>query len=417
MDELKKQKVFYGWYIVLAGFIITFAAMGVVNSMSGPLLVPICDDLGFSRGEFTFHRTIFFLTGAAFMPLFGRLYKQVGVKKVLLVSSIFVAIFTFAYSFSTNIWHFYLIAFFNGVFVSGPGFMTVGYLINNWFADRRGFATGIAFAGAGFGTAAFIPIASYITEVFDWRVVYRFSGIVILTILLPTIIFLIKDHPQDKGLAPYTDKLKTDKPEATETLSIDVLFKQAIKKPIFWLLLFAFFLLSIMAGGPNFNAVPYLTDIGYSAAFAAVIMSALMLAHTLGNMTLGGFFDRFGMLIGSVFLGICCIVFPILALNASNPVFVWVMPLFYGPASSGFSVPVALFVTTYFGRKDFAAIFAVFNMAGQTGTALSGPSMAVIYDITGSYFWGWIMLLGFGIIITVCLISSHYINRRNHYDL
>jgi len=381
MGESKNKKFFYGWYIVLAGFIVTFAGLGVVNSMSGPLLVPICDDLGFTRGEFTFHRTIFFLSGALLMPLYGRLYDRMGVKKVLLASSVAIAIITFLYSFSTNIWHFYLIALANGVFIAGPGFMTVGYLINTWFSDSRGFATGIAFAGSGIGTASFIPIATQLAEHTDWRTVYRFSGIVILVILVPTILLLIKDKPQDMGLEPYKGKSKTSK--KTEIMGAEIDFKHAIRKPTFWMILLSFFFLSIMAGGPNFNAVPYLTDIGYTAAFAGMIMSLLMLAHTLGNMTLGGVFDRFGMLAGSLFLGLCCIVFPILALNAAYPIFVWILPLFYGPASSGF-VPVALFVTAYFGRNSFAAIFAVFNMAAQIGTALSGPAMAVIYDLTGS---------------------------------
>jgi len=405
------RKIFYGWFIVLAGFLIAFAGLGVVNSMSGVLLVPITDDLGFYRAEFTLHRTIMVLAGACFVPFYGRLYERFGVKKILLASSAAVAIITFAYSFATNIWHFYLLALLNGAFISGPSFMTIGYIVNNWFEDKKGLAMGVAFAGAGFGSAALIPVASHIAEIADWRVVYRFSGIVILAIMIPVTLFLLKERPQDVGAQPYRNKEKSDKKKQTETSKVEILFNQAVKMPIFWLLMLSFFLLSIMAGGPNFNAVPYLTDIGYSAAFAAMVMSVLMITHTLGNMSLGGFFDRFGMLTGSIFLGLCCIIFPILALNAEIPIFIWLFALFYGPASSGFSVPVAIFVTTYFGRKDFAVIFSLFNTAGMVGTALSGPSMAVIYDITGSYFWGWIMLLVFGLVITVCLVISYFMNR------
>jgi len=412
MSGIGSSKVFYGWYIVLAGFLIAFAGLGVINSMAGVLLVPICDDLGFSRGEFTFHRTILVLVGSCFMPLYGKLYQNIGVKNVLIASSIAVAIVTIAYSFSTNIWHFYILALANGIFISGPSFMTVGYLINNWFEDKRGFATGIAFAGSGFGAAVFIPIVSRISELTDWRDVYRFCGIVVLAILVPTILFLVKERPEDMGLKPYESKTKSSNTrKRIEDAKIELSFSQALRTPIFWMLIIAFFLLSIMAGGPNFNAVPYLTDIGYTAAFAAMVMSVLMLAHTLGNMTLGGFFDRFGMLTGSLFLGLCCIIFPILALNAGVPVFVWLFALFYGPASSGF-VPVALFTTVYFGRKDFAAIFSIFNTAAMVGTALSGPSMAFIYDATGSYFWSWIMLVGFGLIITICLVCSYAFNRK-----
>jgi sugar phosphate permease len=406
------RNIHYGWVIVFACFAITFAGLGLVNSMSGVLLKPICDSLGFSRGDFTFHRTILILTSAVLMPVYGRIYDRIGVKKVLTVSSIALALFTFAYSFASQIWHFYLIALLNGIFVSGPGFMTAGYLINKWFDDKRGFAIGIAYAGAGIGAALFIPIVGQMAERRDWMFVYRFIGIAVLVVLLPIVLFLIKERPQDIALMPYKDKKNTQRSETFEGEKTSLLFNQAVKTPVFWMLLLAFFLLSIMAGGPNFNVVPYLTDIGYTAVFASIVMSALMLMHMLGNITLGGFFDRFGMLKGSIFLSLCCLVFPIFALNSSLPVLIWVFVLFYGPASAGWTVPAALFATVYFGKKSFAAIFSVINMVGMIGTALSGPSMAVIYDMTGSYFWAWIMLLGFGAIIAVCLIGSHFLNRK-----
>jgi MFS family permease len=408
-----KKRLFYGWIIVFASFIITFAGLGVINSTSGILIKPICDSLGFARGEFTFHRTIMILVGAFLMPLYARIYRRIGVKKVLFVCIIAMAAVTYAYSFSTRIWHFYLIALINGIFICGPSFMTARFLINNWFKDKRGFVTGIAFAGAGIGTAVFIPIAGYVAESMDWQAVYRFVGIAIFVIMLPTVILLVRENPQSMGLTPYTEKTKADSGEKSESQETGIMFRQAIKTPIFWMLIISFFLLSIMAGGPNFNSIPYLTDIGYPVAFASFVMSLLMITHMLGNVSLGGFFDRFGILTGSIFLSLCCIIFPILALNAANPVFVWIYAVFYGPASAGFSVPVILFVSLYFGRKDFAAIFSVFNMAGQLGTALSGPSMAVIYDMTGSYFWGWIMLIAFGTIILICLSSAYFLKKKN----
>ena len=114
-------------------------------------------------------------------------------------------------------------------------------------------------------------------------------------------------------------------------------------------------------------------------------VDALMIAHMLGNISLGSFFGCSGMLKGSMFLGLSCLVFPILALNADVPALIWIFALFYGPTSAGFSVPAAMFVSTYFGRRTFAAIFSVINLTAQIGTAFSGPSTAVIYDMTGSY--------------------------------
>ncbi|MCL2840389.1 MAG: MFS transporter [Defluviitaleaceae bacterium] len=407
------MKIFYGWFIVLAGFIITFAGMGVVNSMSGPLLVPITEELAFSRGAFTFHRTILFLLGALFMPLYGRLFERIGVKKVLLVSTVAAAILIFTFGFATELWHFYVLAAINSLVVSGPSFMSVGYMISRWFDAKRGFVTGLAFAGFGVGTTIFIPVATWLESMMGWQAVYHIIGIIVFVVVFPTVLFLVKDKPEDMGLEPYQGKAGVDKPK---NHLINISFKDAMKTPIFWMLLIGFFLLAIMQGAPNFNAQAYLTDIGYTPDFAAMVMVVLMLAHTLGSLTLGGFFDKFGMMAGGLFLGIACIIFPMLAIFAEIPVFLWLFALLYGPASSGF-VPVALFVTFYFGGKDFALIFSVFNMVMQMAMAISGPVLAVIYDFSGSYFWGWIMLAGFGVVITICLSVANFLNNKQlHCD-
>lgn len=416
MSKANPSGWFYGWVIVLACFLITFAGMGAVNSMSGVLLKPICDSLGFTRGEFTFHRTIMTLLGALLLPLYGRLFGKIGVKKVLLISSIAIAAVTFAYSMAAKLWHFYILALLNGVFIGGPGFMTTGYLINNWFVEKRSLATGIAYAGAGIGTAALIPVVGFIAENQDWQSAYRIIGGLIFVILLPTVLFLVRERPQDLGLEPYGNEADAGTDAALEARAVGMTLGQALRTPQLWSILVAFFLLSITAGGPNFNAVAYLTDIGYSATFASVVMSAMMLMHMAGNISLGGVFDRFGMFFGSALLSLCCIVFPLFALRAQNPACIWLFALVYGIASAGFAAPASTFVSTYFGQKHFAAIFSVLSLATQLGTALSGPSMGVIYDVTGNYFWGWIMLFAFGIIIAACLIGAHLLhisaNRR-----
>lgn len=410
--RLRKHRLFYGWIIVFACFLITFAGLGLINSMSGALLKPICSSLGLGRGEFALHRTIATLIGALCLPVYSKAMKRLGLRTVLLLCSSAVAILTFTYSYATNIWHFYLIAILNGAFACGPSFMTAGFLINNWFEDKRGFALGVAFAGAGIGSAAFIPIVSALAETGSWRFVYKFVAVAVFAVLIPTVLFLIRERPADMGLLPYRRRNKTISETAAAGPKAESSLREIVRQPIFWLLTVSFFLLAIISGGPNFNAVPYLTDIGYPTTFASLVMSALMLTHMLGNIFLGSFFDRFGMLTGVILLSLCCIVFPLFALNARAPACVWLFALFYGPASAGFIVPAALFTSYYFGGKSFASIFAAINMAAQIGIALSGPSMAVVFDAFGSYYWSWIMLFVLGILLSAGLTVPYLLKRH-----
>jgi len=413
LNTIKTKKIFYGWFIVFACMLITGGGIGVINSTSGVLVKPVCDELGFSRAEFSFYRTIVTLVGTLLMPFYGKLIGKIGVKKVMLFCTIALSMITFCYSFAMQIWHFYLLATINGVFLNGLHFMTVGILIKNWFDDKQGMATGIAYAGSGIGAAIMAPIVGQIVETMGWQSVFQIIGIIIMAVLLPTVLFFVKERPESIGLAPYKENKKAE--EKSKGITFEGLtLKQALKTPTFWLLMVPIFLLAIMASAPNVHTVPYLTDIGYSTAFAASIVSAIMIMLTVAKIILGIFFDKFGTLAGSLFLSVCCIVFPLLALAAENPSIPWIYSVFFGMASSGATVPIAVLVSRYFGSRDYSTIFSVFSMISTLGASVGAPIMGAIYDQTGSYHPAWIMLIIVSMIITVTLIGANIASRKNN---
>lgn len=408
----KSNKIFYGWIIVLASLLITMTGLGAINSMSGVLVKPVCDDLGFTRAEFSFYRTIITLVGTFLMPLYGRLIRKIGVKKVMLVCSVGLSTTTFLYSFSTQIWHFYLIASINGLFLNGLSFMSVGILIRNWFEAKQGLATGIAYAGTGIGAAIMAPIVGQIVTGMGWQAVFRVIGVIVILIGLPTVILLVREKPEDMGLTAYRGKNDDAGDKNTGSGFTGITFQNALKTPVFWMLMIAIFLLAIMAAAPNVHSVPYLTDIGYSTTFAASIVSAIMIMLTVAKIVLGVFFDRFGSLAGSVFLSICCVLFPLLALVAGNPGVPWIYAVFYGMASSGASVPIAILASKYFGNLEYATIFSVFSMVSTFGQSFGAPIMGAIFDTSGSYYGAWIMLFVFAIVITVTLVGANISSRK-----
>lgn len=407
---MKRKKIYYGWIIVIASFLVTMVGLGAINSMTGVLVKPVCDELGFSRAEFSFYRTVITLVGTFLMPFYGRRIQQIGVKKIMLVCSVALPLVTFAYSFSTKIWHFYLIAAVNGLFLNGLSFMVVGILIRNWFQDKQGIATGLAYAGSGIGAAILAPIVGYIVEYMSWQAVYRVVAIIVLAIALPTVIFLVRERPEEMGLEQYRDKKGKNGREVPAARGITL--KESMRTPTFWLLMIAIFLLAIMAAAPNVHTVPYLTDIGYTTAFAASIVSSVMIMLTVAKIALGFFFDRFGALAGSLFLSVCCLVFPIVALMASKPVVPWVYSVFFGMASAGVSIPIAILAAKYFGNIEYAAIFSSFSMVSTLGQSVGAPVMGGIFDATGSYYGAWIMLLLFAAIITMTLVGAYLSSKK-----
>jgi MFS family permease len=346
------------------------------------------------------------------MPFYGKAIGRFGTKKILLVGTIALSIITAGYSLANSLWHFYVLAFINGIFFNTLSFMVIGILVSHWFEDKRGFATGIAYSGSALGGAIMVPVVSRVIEIADWRFAFLFMGVLGLAVLLPSIIILIKETPEKIGLKPYSN-LKTDEKKENERLEINTTMKEALTTSRFWLLVAAFFFISVFTGATNTHSAPYLSDIGYSTSTVSAVISLFMLFMTLGKVFLGAIYDRFGSMAGNALIAICSIIFPIAALFSHIPAVPWIYAVSLGIASCGISVPVSILVIKYFGMKDYPTIFGIYVMIATLGSSFSVPAMGAVYDYTGSYRPAWFALLVFSIIILVCLISVEIINGRN----
>ena len=386
-------------------------------STNSLFVIPVCESLGVSRGQFTFHRTIITLTAAAIMPFYGRLLVRFGVKRTILFGSIAICGVIFSYSFANQLWHFYFLAFINGVFGVTINFMAIGVLVNEWFEDKKGLAMGIAYSGSGLGGAIMIPIISKVMERTDWRFAYQFMGVLGILILLPVIIFVLKDNPEKIGLKPYTlpskgKRIIRENEKAKANLSL----KEATRTHQFWLLVIAFFLISAFASATNTHSAPYFIDIGYPVGIVAIIIAVFMIFLTVGKIILGLMYDRFGTLAGNVFIVICCLIFPIAALLSHNPAFPWIYAVAIGLASCGFSIPVPILIAKYFGKKEYPMIFSLFTMIIIIGSSISVPLMGAVYDVRGSYRWAWIGLFICSVIIAVCIIGAEIIKPKKRHS-
>ena len=412
MGNLKKA-VHPAWVMVFAGAIITAVGIGAYNSTNSVFVKPVCDELGLNRADFTLHRTIITLVGVCFLPLYGKLIRRIGIKPILLTSSVAIGLITIGYSFSTQLWNFYVLAVINGAFMNGVTFMTVGVLISSWFEDKKGLAMGVAYCGSGVGSAVMVPIVSGWIEQFGWQGGYRWLTIVGMILLLPAVL-IVREYNASTGDVPYRSKKTQENLSKKERQFSDnqLFLKDAMRTPTFWLLLIASLSLGICAAGPMTHSIPYLTDIGYSTNFASSVFSVFAVTLAIGKILLGILFDRFGSLAGSLIVGICCVISPLLALLSSFPGVPWIYAVFMGIASCGISVPVNVLLINYFGEKDFPALLSFYTMVMTLSMSLSVPMMGAIYDTWGSYVLAWKILEIFALLAVACLVGAYVMRKR-----
>jgi len=404
---------FYGWKIIAASVIILAIGLGMYVSAASLFVIPVSHDFGVSRAQFTFHRTIVTLAGAASMIVYGKAIKRVGVKAIMITGAVMNGLITIGNSFALNLWQFYVLAFFNGLFMHALGFLVIGVLVSDWFTDKKGLATGIAFAGSGLGGAVMIPIINQIMELTDWRFAYRFMGALGIAVLLPVILLIIKKKPEQIGLMPYTLPDSNEKAKkAAENPAFDLSFEEARKTGRFWLILASFFLITTFAAATNTHTAPFITDLGYPVIIISAIVSLFMIALTVGKIILGFVYDRFGVTAGNGVIITCAFIFPIAALFSDIPPFPWIYALTLGMASCGVSVPVSILMVRHFGQKDFPVMFSYLTMITTLGAAASIPAMGAVFDNTGSYNIAWFVFFALAALITIFMISAEALYKK-----
>lgn len=403
-------KLHYGWVVVFASLILAGLGSGVFASTLGVFVKPICDDLGFARGQFMLYSTIYFIVNVSLMSVFGSMFQRFGFRRVSAVCVIGLSLALFGYSFSRQLWQFYACAFFSGLFINGISLMAVGILVGRWFIARRGLASGIAYSGSGLMAAALLPICNRLNEAFGWSWTFRFLGVFELALALPIILLIIRDKPEDMGLQPFgAEQIQsaTSFGKRTAGLNTGLTRSEALRTPSFWLLFIAITGIALCMAGANSNTVTILSDVGYSAGYAATVSSAYMVVLTICKVSIGHVLDRIGPLKGALLIGGSCVVFPIVALFLRVPVAPWIYICFLAIAGSGCSVLGTVLTSEYFGRKDYSRIYSVIAMATQLGAAFSTPLLGFIYDHTGGYDIAWYLFATLAVGVCLLLVQSH----------
>ena len=407
----RKKKFHYAWVIAIASMLLAGAGTGIFSSTLGVFVKPICDKYGFGRAEFTLYSSIFYIVNVIMMPIYGNLFQKFGFRKVALTGSLVLSSCLIGYSFSSQLWMFYLFGLVSGLFINGISIMAIGILINNWFIDHRGLASGIAFSGSGITASILLPICSRLIENFGTTYTYRILAIIDLLITLPIILLIIKDKPEDIGLRPLQDEMVRSNETKEKTVVREeggVTRIQAMKTPVFWLLFLSITGIAICQASPNSNTISILEDIGYQASYAARISSAYMIMLTICKILIGQVFDKLGSLKGSLIIGLCCVIFPVIALfNTVSPVVPWMYIAFLAVAGSGSTVLGNVLTSNYFGRKDYSKIYSIIAMGTQLGAALSSPFFGYVFDTTGGYNAAWIMIAVLGAIVCIFLYTSY----------
>ncbi len=222
-----KDKIFYGWVIVVVFFIAGISLYGIYFSF-GVFFKSIESEFGLTRAATSMILSANLVLAGVCSFFAGRALDRYGPRIIIFLMGLFTGLSLLLTSQTNSLWQLFITYSLLLAMGTGPLFVVPTSTISRWFDKKRGLALGIAGAGAGLGIVIFAPFATYLIANLDWRMAYLVIGLIAWVTAIPLSRFL-KNDPREigalpDGAKPHSTYMGDDNPQPID-LSLSPVFR------------------------------------------------------------------------------------------------------------------------------------------------------------------------------------------------
>ena len=398
---MKERKLTYHWVIILACFLMMAASIGIVVNCFNLFSVELMSEFGYSASSVQLICTIMTFTSFIGGIFVGKVFDRVGIRVALPIYVVLMSGGFFFYSMCSNLTMFYILSAVVGFGICGVSLVPCGMLINNWFTDKKGLATGIAFSGSVVGGLVAVQAAKLIISASGWRSAYMILGIASAVILLPTTLFIVRENPRDMGLLPLGAM-----PDGNEALDEEkgISLKKYMKTGSSRLLCASFFIIGFIGLGIQNNVGICLTKAaGHTAEFTANLFSLIMAVEIFGKIILGAIYDKKGVKFGSIYCAVLYSLAVIALISSGNGNIAILFGVLFGLVSGITTVTPPYLTALICGRRDYSGIYGLIGLSYGVGASVGPVVASKVFDVTGSFNIIWIV---FGVLSLVLIATN-----------
>jgi sugar phosphate permease len=389
-------RLFYGWWLVLSGFVIQFLTSFFIQRSYAAYVVVLGDQFGWSKTALSGAYSLQQIENGLLGPAQGWIIDRFGPKANMQVGIVLFGIGLMVMSQINSLITFYLAFITIAVGSSLSGFFPVTVTIVNWFERRRARALSMVSLGFAVG-GLLVPVIAYCLEEFGWRETAFASGVLVILIGLPMTL-LIRHRPEPYG--EYVDGIPPEQSEprpagvtAFHGSEADFTAREALRTPAFWLISFGHGSALLVVAAVNVHAISHLKEsLGYSLAEASLAVTLMTAFQVFGLLLGGAIGDRFSKrYISMACMGMHALGLLMVAYAVALPMVV-AFAVLHGTAWGLRGPLMQALRADYFGRRSFGMIMGLSSMITTVGN-FAGPLVAgSLADITGGYETGFTVL-------------------------
>ncbi len=412
VSTARPPRIFYGWYILGACFLILFFNSGARIALS-VLFNPMMADLGWNRGAiasaFFLHMPVFALS----LIVVGRFYDRHGPKWVIMIATLFLTVGYTLTAWVTELWQFYLAyGVLAAIGIGGTSVPLVASLMSKWFVKWRGFAISLTLCGSALGQFILVPVLTQFLSHYDWRAAYLVLGVVVLIINATLVFSIIRGDPEMMGQTPFGyDDGESLSGDSNHHQTRDFTLLEALQTRSLWLFLIAMF----VCGGGDFlistHLIPWVTDYGVSAATAGNMLAWYGLLSLAGLLVVGPASDLIGNKMPIALTFLIRIILFMLVLRLQTPATFYTFALAFGFTHLMTAPLTPTLVGKLYGFSHVGVIAGlvttVHHLSGGFWTYVGGLS----FDLTGSYQLAFLISAIMALAALVCCL---FIREQRH---
>ncbi|MGZ8444545.1 MAG: MFS transporter [Candidatus Binatia bacterium] len=419
----KKRRIFFGWYMVAASVVTNTIFSAAYFQGFGVLMIPIERTFGWDRWVISAAMSLRQLESGIVSPAVGFLLDRYSARKLIFWSAVIAGVGFIGLGFTTGIVTFFVFFVVISLGASGVSHaVTWPVIISRWFRRNRGLATGLAVTGPIFGSPLVI-LNTQIEDAYGWRVVLFGYGLVIL-VGITLLSMVVRDGPEPYGLRPDGDPpeegASAERPTgpSPRPTNAGLTLHAVFRTKEFWL--FTSYLSGTFAvnSAVQVHMIPYFQqDLGFTATWAAVVMSIVFVISGIGRIGGGYLLDRMDyrvvLAVVAAMMGLALLylqIVPVHTVAATLP-----FALLFG-VSFGCLVPMRGAVgSIMFGTRTIGGVLGLLQ-GGPIAAGVIGPFvMGIIFDLDGNYsaaIWGLVVISALMMPVSLAMASPAELAKR-----
>lgn len=387
------NRVFYGWWIVLACFFISLYIDSVVFFGFTAFFDPLIEEFGWSYAQVSFAASLRGLGMGVFAPVVGFLVDRFGPKRLIFSGTVLVGSGLILLSLTRSLAMFYVSFLFLASGAVGCTSVVTMSAVVNWFDRNVGKALGVMASGFG-ASGLVVPLIVWLIDAFEWRTAWIILGLGMWGLGIP-LSFVIRDRPEHEGSLSDRSLVENSAPQyQMERRQVDMSLKWALKDRSFLYLNVAEAIRMMTVSAVVTHVMPYLGSMGIPRSTAGLVAGAIPVISIIGRLGFGWLGDvyekRYVMAAAFCLMGLGMPAF--CYVQARWAIFIFL--LLFSTSFAGGRVLSGAILKDYFGTKSFGKMLGIVMASTSIGGTIGPLFAGWVFDHLNSYRSVWLILSG-----------------------